>query len=107
MKNNIEAVRIINVGDESMDPTVEMPIIIGKKSLTVKDIITLLIENQVDSWKALPENFRDLMLNCPQLFELVKVPTLTQEEGSFDVDIVYNGVVLHWDDINWVFIGIK
>lgn len=89
---------VVIIGDKVMQqstqpmevaPTVEMKSVAEVKPLTVKDVISRLLEVDIQAWKALPSSVREMLMECPTHFEFVK---------GLDVlpDIKYHGVVLRW-----------
>lgn len=80
--------RVVNVGEQAVEPTVEM---IAMETLTVKDVIHRLIERNLQAWRALPERVRDRIIERPQDFQLIG--NTNRKEGDFDYNILYNGTV--------------
>jgi hypothetical protein len=63
-----------------------------QKPLTVRDVITRLIEADVHAWKGLPQSVRDALLDRPQDFQFNgSLPTVP---GGLVFTILYNGVVI-------------
>lgn len=90
--------KIVNVGDDTVDPTIPMHTV---ENLTVKDLVHRLIERNLQAWKALPEKIRDAMMERPQEFQLI--PTKLPKEGDFDYSILYNGTIwrYHPTQLSW------
>lgn len=90
---------IYNFGGQ-FPPTEQMPVV--APPLTVRIVISSILERDMNAWRALPSTVQDALLNTPSKFELhdfkpgsvagivdtkIKVP-----------DLIYNGVRLRWTE---------
>ena len=89
----IDSQRIIAVGESKVEPTVPMQAVSQEdfKTLSVRDVISRLIERNVTAWKALPLSVRAAMVDRAHDFQFL--PVVTVKEGDLDLNILYNGVV--------------
>ena len=82
-----------------MEPTQPMEAV--AKTLTVRDVITQLIEADVHAWKGLPQSIRDALLDRPQDFQFIGA--FPARAGGLGFSILYNGVVMKQDNAGtWV-----
>lgn len=73
--------------DKKVEPTQPMEAV---RTLTVKDVISKLIEVNATAWAALPQSMKDALIERPQDFQFINPGA-----GS-TVNILYNGVVLRY-----------
>ncbi len=79
-------------GEKKVEPTQPSP-----DTLTVKDVITKLIEANSEAWARLPTSVKDALIERPQDFQFITV-----SPGGRDlVNILYNGVVLRYTGNLW------
>lgn len=61
------------------------------ENLTTKEVVTQLIERNLQAWKSLPTTIRTAFLERPQDFQLI--PSKSPKLEDCDYDILYNGTV--------------
>lgn len=86
----------------NLPPTQEMPAVEMKAALTVRDIVSAVIERDVEAWKALPFTVQDLLLSTPDKFRLHEFGPNGSSAGVKNLvpDLIYNNVRLRWDEAN-------
>lgn len=95
----VQATPIVPV-NPGLAPTEEMPAM--EQPATVQSIVSHLIEQDVEAWRCLPTEVRNLMLAKPNLFTLVAGPK------SGTPNIRYGGVELRYDGVtSWVLASIR
>jgi hypothetical protein len=96
----IDPQRVVNVGESKVEPTVPMQAISQSmqavsqeefQTLSVRDVISRLIERNVTAWKSLPLSVRGAMVERAHDFQFI--PNSSLKEGELDINILYNGVV--------------
>ena len=76
------------------------------ESLTIKDVVTLLIEQNVNAWKALPSSVRNALMERPKDFQLL--PAKDPAANDMKYNILYNGTIWQFSKLAmvWVIIDI-
>jgi len=69
------------------------------KPLTVKDVISRLIEVNAGAWATIPQSMKDAMIERPQDFQFINP---VSDTGRQLPNILYNGVVLRHGGHGWV-----
>jgi hypothetical protein len=87
--------------EKKLEPTQPMQAV--DVPLTVKDVISRLIEVDSVAWRGLPQSVKDALIERPQDFQFVPAPPKPGTTSLVTVSILYNGVVLRYDyNGSWV-----
>lgn len=76
-----------------MEKTISMPAV--ETALTVKELVSRLVEKDLQAWLAIPPRIRSLMLDRPADFTLGP-PTLPDKPGNVPT-ISYHGVKFRYN----------
>lgn len=84
-----------------MEKTISMAMPAVPEPLTVKDVVTKLIEENLQAWRALPQSVRTALIENPGAFQFGQ---LSLKDGSFSLTITYKGVSLRYNHtaVAWV-----
>jgi hypothetical protein len=80
--------------EKKVEPTQPMEAV--AKALTVRDVITRLIEVDGAAWRGLPQSMKDALIERPQDFQFLPGSPKSGTTELVTVDILYNGVVLRY-----------
>lgn len=92
----IDPDRIVNVGEKKVEPTQPMEAV--DKPLTVRDVISRLIEVNSGAWVSLPQSMKDALIDRPKDFQFVDSFLGSQPTTP---KILYNGVLLRFNRSYW------
>lgn len=79
--------KIIPVGEAKIEPV---------ENMSIKDVVTLLIEGNIQAWKVLPASVRNAIIERPQDFQLIPNKSI-KSSVDHDYDILYNGTLWKYE----------
>ena len=88
-------------GTSAVAPTEEMVTQPTQLPGSVKNLISLLIEHDVDAWRALPKEVQTQLMDLPGTYTLI----LNEKTGVPNLNI--NHVELRWNGTDWVLVTVR
>lgn len=86
----VEPQKIVNVGESKMETKAPPEM----KTLTIKSVVSDLIEKDLLAWKHLPQSVRDAMMERPADFQFIKC--FLETGTNVDFNILHNGTIWRW-----------